>query len=174
MPLFSETWPNVVLEIKTAPSETLREEIRKGRLDLAVISQPARLGQRRSEVLQVTTPVWVGTPRFMTPTDQPLPLALFAAPCSYRRAMTQALDEKGIAWRAILDTPSGNAVKACVEAGIGVSVVDRSRITSKMKILEHLPRIPDHEIVILQATREREAPEAMAVLAEAIRQRFRI
>ncbi|MCY1406313.1 hypothetical protein D9M71_215750 [compost metagenome] len=88
--------------------------------------------------------------------------------------MTQALDEKGIAWRAILDTPSGNAVKACVEAGIGVSVVDRSRITSKMKILEHLPRIPDHEIVILQATREREAPEAMAVLAEAIRQRFRI
>lgn len=175
LPMFSATWPNVVLEVKTAPSGALREDVSKGKLDLAVVAQLADPRQGRGELLQMTTPVWVGRPRFGVQHEQPLPLALYAAPCPYRVAMTSALDEAGISWRVILDTPSGNAVKACVESGIGVSVVDRSRITPEMTVLEHLPELAEHEIVLVHADEtDRQSLEAIAVLTNALKARFRI
>jgi len=173
LPIFGSMWPNVVLEIKTAPSLLLREQVARGHLDVAIIAQPPGGTRSQGIVLQYTAPVWAAATHFVLNEDGILPLALYASPCPYREAMTAALDKAGIKWRAVLDTESGVAVRACVEAGLGVSVIDRSKITPSMQILNDLPAIPDHEITILQAPVSRDQSiEAVTLLLDTIQQRF--
>ena len=61
LPGFASNWPNVVLEVKTAPSFKLRDWAMRGKLDLAIVVQPAS-EDAAADVLTVTTPVWVGSP----------------------------------------------------------------------------------------------------------------
>lgn len=89
--------------------------------------------------------------------------------------MTGALDNAGIAWRAVLDTPSGAAVRTCVDAGLGISVVDPWQLSAQMKVLEGLPRLPEHEIVVIHASQAPDlAPQAIALLTTALQERFRL
>ena len=39
LPMFTATWPNVVLEFKTGPSYVLREWIQRGKLQTAMMAQ---------------------------------------------------------------------------------------------------------------------------------------
>lgn len=175
LPMFNAAWPNVVMEVTTAPSDELREQVAKGKLHMAVIAQTLGLRGDHQGVLQQTTPVWVCGSRLRLAEGEALPLALYASPCPYRDAMTHALDTAGIAWRVMLDTPSGAAVEASVEAGIGISAVDPWRLTPKMKIMDHLPALPAHDIVMIQNHSAADiAPHAMALLKQALQQRFRL
>ena len=173
LPLFSATWPNIVLEVTTAPSRSLCDWVAQGLLDLVVVAR--LVGEGGGSCLQRTTPVWVAGANTLADANAPLPLALYAAPCPYREAMTGTLERAGIAWRAVLDTPSGAAVKTCVEAGLAVSVVDRSRLTPGMRVRNDLPALPEHEISILHAPQPSASiPAAVALLSDAIGQRFRL
>ena len=172
LPPFAALHPRVTLEIATAPSLALRDQVGRGRLHIALAVQPAA-GHRRTRPLAVTTPVWVGGAAWQERPPAPLPLALHAAHCPYREAMLTALRQAGIAWRVALSSPSGHAVEACVEAGLGVSLLDRSRVTAGMRILNALPRIAPHEVVLLRAASAQGDPAAES-LEQAIRQRFRL
>lgn len=172
LPGFAADWPNVVLEVKTAPSFKLRDMIARGKLDLAIVVQPAHETQT-AEVLSVTTPVWVGSPKFVIDHAAPLPLALYGEPCPYRAAMMSALEEKGRKWRVILDSASTQVIKACVESGLAVTLLDRARVSADMRVLDGLPDIADHAVVLMRGHRSR-TTEAMELLAAALRQRFRL
>lgn len=171
LPLFATTWPNVMLDVVTAPSLALRTQVERGRLHLAVAVQPAR-PHPSVPVLTATTPVWVGSAMLPEELSDPIPLALHASHCPYREAMTGALDQAGRAWRVVLSSPSNQAVGACVEAGLGVSLVDRSRVTAGMRVLEELPPIAVHEIVLLRAASTQEDP-ATNLLDSILRKHFR-
>lgn len=169
LPLFAATWPNVMLDVTTAPSLTLREQVERGRLHLAVVVQPAVQGAS-SQALATTTPVWVCSDRLAGALPDPVPLALHATHCPYRQAMTDALDQAGVAWRIVLSSPSSQAVEACVEAGLGVSLIDRSRITSGMRVLEELPPVAAHQMLVLRAASAQEDPAAK--LLESIMRKY--
>ncbi|WP_414450055.1 LysR substrate-binding domain-containing protein [Burkholderia sp. 22PA0099] len=174
LPGFSASWPNVVLEIRTAPSFELRERVARGQLDLALVVQPIQ-SARPADVLTVTTPVWVAGSGFAVDPAQPLPLALYAEPCPYRAAIMTALKQAGTPWRVIIESPSSQAIQACVESGLGVTLVDRARVTGRMRVLDALPPIGDHEVVLMRDPAGREqAGEAIDLLAATFRQQFRL
>lgn len=172
LPAFNATWPNVVLEMRTAPSFALREQVQKGKLDLALVVQPMS-GGASGQLITVTTPIWVGSPTFAVQESVPLPLALYAEPCPYRVAMTDALGKAGRDWRIVLDSASSQAIKACVESGLGVTLLDRARVSPRMQVLEGLPAVADHEVVLMQA-RSRKAHEATDLLCRTLQQNFRL
>lgn len=173
LPTFAQAWPNVVLELKTAPSYTLRDLVQRGKLQAAVVTQP--IGQRSPQVhvLVATTPVWVGPVNSVVASHDPLPLAVHAAQCPYRQAMMESLKHSGRKSRVVLESPSNQAIKACVEAGLAISLIDRARVTQNMQILEGFPVIPEHEIVFMQSSASA-ADEAVNVLAQAMLQHFRL
>lgn len=173
LPTFTSAWPNVVLELKTAPSHALREQVQRGKLQAAVLAQS--MGQPRAEVdvLAITTPVWVGAVHASFNPSEPLALAVHAPQCPYRQAMMQALRQSGQRLRIVLESPSNQAVKACVEAGLAISLIDRARVTEHMRILDGLPVIPDHEVVFMRSRASR-ADEAIELLGQALHQRFRL
>jgi len=173
LPTFIAAWPNVVLELKTGPSYALRDLVQRGKLQAAVVAQPKGEADPDTEVLMSTTPVWVGAANAAMALKDPLPLAVHAVQCPYREAMNASLKASGRRSRIVLESPSNQAVKACVEAGLAVSLIDRGKVTERMQILEGLPVIPDHDIVFVRSTASR-GDEAVELLAQAMRRSFRL
>lgn len=171
LPTFAAAWPNVVLELKTAPSYALRDLVQRGKLQAAVIAQP--MGQVSAHVLVVTTPVWVGPTHTTVASMDPLPLAVHAVQCPYRQAMMETLKHSGRRSRVVLESPSNQAIKACVEAGLAISLIDRAMVTDNMQILDGLPVIPEHEVVFLRSSSSHD-DEAVNLLAQAMQQHFRL
>ncbi|TNB83077.1 LysR family transcriptional regulator [Pseudomonas sp. Fig-3] len=173
LPTFAAAWPNVVLELRTAPSYALRDQVQREKLQAAVIARPKELPDTESLRLTSTTPVWVGPINSVIASTQPLPLAVHAAQCPYRQAMVEALKQCARKSRIVLESPSTQAVKACVEAGLAISLIDRARVTDKMQILDDLPRVPEHEVVFIRAQASH-ADEAVNLLSWAMQQYFRL
>ncbi|WP_223471768.1 MULTISPECIES: LysR family transcriptional regulator [unclassified Pseudomonas] len=173
LPTFAAAWPNVVLELKTAPSYALRDLVQRGKLQAAVVAQPKGQVSAGGQVLVSTTPVWVGPAHVTVASMEPLPLAVHAAQCPYRQAMMEALRQSGRRTRVVLESPSNQAVKACVEAGLAVSLIDRARVTDAMQILEGLPVIQEHEVVFMRAQASH-GDEAVDLLSRAMQQSFRL
>ncbi|HET8729339.1 MAG TPA: LysR family transcriptional regulator [Alphaproteobacteria bacterium] len=154
LPLFAAEHPDVQLELETAPSGTLREAVTGGRLDLALIVQQRRQVTDRDEILWHTTPVWVGPAGRRMSLEDPLPVALHLDRCPYRHAALEALSAAGRRWRTVLTSQSSAAVEACVEAGLALSVIDRSRVTSAMAVLgsaDGLPDLAPHDVTLVRA-----------------------
>lgn len=173
LPTFSAAWPNVVLELRTGPSHALRELILRGKLQTAVIAQSQGNIGPDTQLLMATTPVWVGPSSAALTLHDPLPLAVHALQCPYREAMVQSLKASGRRSRIVLESHSNQAVKACVEAGLAISVIDRAKVTERMQILEGLPVIPDHDIVFMRNPASRE-DEAVELLAREMQRSFRM
>lgn len=173
LPTFATAWPNVVLELKTAPSYALRDQVQRGKLQAAVVTQPKGQAGTEAQVLVSTTPVWVGPVHGTAASLEPLPLAVHAAQCPYRQAMVETLRQSGRRTRIVLESPSNQAVKACVEAGLAISLIDRGRVTDAMRILEGLPVIEEHEVVFMRGQAS-QGDEAVNLLARAMQQSFRL
>ncbi|WP_417691973.1 LysR family transcriptional regulator [Pseudomonas sp.] len=173
LPTFAAAWPNVVLELRTAPSYALRDQVQREKLQAAVIARPKELPDTESLRLTSTKPVWVGPINSVIASTQPLPLAVHAAQCPYRQAMMEALKQCARKLRIVLESPSTQAVKACVEAGLAISLIDRARVTDKMQILDDLPLVPEHEVVFIRAQASH-ANEAVSLLSQAMQQYFRL
>lgn len=195
LPGFAAAWPNVILDVTTAPSGTLRDQIARKRLHMAVtarrvagdgdtrlmtgdpgIHPSAGRGSPPSDdvpVLASVQPVWVCGATQRAPLADPLPLALHAVGCPYGTAMTDTLNQAGRAWRVVLASPSSQAIETCVEVGLGISVVDRARVSARMRVLTDLPAIAPHEVVLLSAPSAAQMPAA-AMLAGALERHFRI
>lgn len=173
LPTFTATWPNVVLELKTGPSYVLREWIQRGKLQTAVVTQLKGDIDPDTRMLMSTTPVWVGPTSTAVALDDPLPLAVHSMQCPYRKAMTESLKASGQRSRIVLESHSNQAVKACVEAGLAISLIDRGKVTERMQILEGMPIIPDHDIVFVRSAAFR-GDEAVEMLTRAMQQLFRL
>lgn len=173
LPAFTSAWPNVILDVKTAPSHTLRDDVERGRLQAAVIARARGEPAAREQILTATTPVWVGAAVGSSTLADPLPLAVYAADCPYREAMLTSLKQAGRKWRIILDSPSSQAVRACVEAGLAISLIDRARITPHMRVLEGMPAIAEHEVVLIRAAAAL-SDEAVDLLSQTVSRHFRL
>lgn len=173
LPSFSAAWPNVVMELKMGPSNELEEWIERGKLDAAVVVQPKEKTSPAAQLLMSTTPVWVGPLNNNVALENPLPLAVYAAPCIYRKAITASLKASGRRSRIVLESHSSKAVQACVEAGLAVSLMDRGKVSGRMQILENMPAIPDHNIVFIRSAVSYE-DEAVDLLSKALCQSFRL
>ncbi|WP_421684518.1 LysR family transcriptional regulator [Stutzerimonas urumqiensis] len=175
LPIFAQDRPNVVLEVTTAPSLSLREQVRRGKLQAAVLAQPQGEREEGVQLLVPTAPVWVAAASGAPESGwlDPLPLAVYAAECPYRQAMFDALRRSGRRWRLVLESPSGQAVKACVEGGLAISMLDRARVTARMQILDDLPVIPEHEVVFMRSAASA-GDEVVDLLADCVRQHFRL
>ncbi len=159
-----------MLEVSTAASRALVEQIGRNRLQLALAVLP--MGELRQMPLAVTAPVWVGGRRLALDMAQPIPLALHAADCPYREAMIDALSGAGRHWRVVVSSPSASVVAAAVEAGLAVTLLDRARVTTAMRILDELPSVAPHEVQLLRSAAAA-GQSAVAMLESVIGECFR-
>jgi DNA-binding transcriptional LysR family regulator len=134
---FSRRRPGVHVEVMAGRNYALEDEVRAGRLDMAIAF--FRPGSGKAGIRLKSVPIfWFGKGASQTPGD-PLPLVLFDHPCLFRQAAIQALEARGRRWRAALTTPSLQGVWAALRFGQGISV--RSRRLVPPGIVDVGPRL---------------------------------
>ena len=136
---FHRRWPEVRLELSTAPTETLVAQVRGFKLDAALVAGP--IGDPAfdatplfKEELLLVTPR--SHRRVRAPEDVTLDtLIVFEQGCAYRRHAEAWFSGAGRGRRPgrTLELASYHAILACVAAGAGVAVVPRSVVDMQIR-----------------------------------------
>ncbi len=144
---FTRLYPLLQIEVRVDANLRLRDAIKHGELDLAIVLQEPGEG---GDVIDRMKRVWVAATGFQHQETEPLPLVVCESPCIFRSIALAALDREEIPWRIALTTPSLAGMRAAIRAGLGVSVrPERWLEPGLQEVASNLPSLPDIEIAIL-------------------------
>jgi DNA-binding transcriptional LysR family regulator len=151
---FTAAYPEVQLTVTTGTTARLVTEVLEYKLDGAFVVGPVNhpnLHRRTvfKEELVLVTPISIGTPKELKFNGR-LKTIVFRAGCSYRQRLENFLACMGIANAKPLELGSLDAIIACVEAGVGVSLLPRGVVASAVKV----GRVSAHTLPAEQADAE--------------------
>jgi len=146
---FQARFPSVKLQFITCAYDGLARDLRQGVTDLAfLLAESIQAADLKVEVLGFHPLVLVASP------DHPLagtgqvstrdlagqPLLLSRVDCSYRMTFEALLAGDGVSPGVIIEFNSVAAIKECVRAGVGLSIlpawaVDRERAAGRLAVL---------------------------------------
>ena len=147
---FSKQHPNIHLEVRTDVGINLVPLYEKGELDLVVVGSGSFEG--KSRILTREPLVWVTGTDSEAPLQDPLPLALLPAPCSFRQLATDGLEAVGRKWEILFTGTSISNIQAAVQAGIGLSILPVGALKKGLKKAPThlgLPELPMYSIAII-------------------------
>ncbi|WP_323120714.1 LysR substrate-binding domain-containing protein [Burkholderia alba] len=151
---FAETWlpavlgrfkrahPAVRVEAVVDGNASLLVSLDKGDLDLVLaLGNEARQDAEQVGVLPLH---WIGPLSVETlwARGEPIPLAMYQAPCFFRRHALAALDGAGLPWRIAFTSPSLHGLWAAVEAGLGVTLRTAIGLPDRVGIVRDATRLP--------------------------------
>jgi DNA-binding transcriptional LysR family regulator len=134
---FHRQFPRVRLTLTTCTHEGLRKDLRKGVTDLAfLLAEGVQAGDLETRTLGFENVVMVAAPHHPLAGVTPLPLwhlaghtLLFSrVDCSYRRILEESLKREEISVGSIMTFHSVAALKACLMAGMGVTVLPEATV----------------------------------------------
>jgi DNA-binding transcriptional LysR family regulator len=172
---FSRLRPGVHVEVRAGRNYSLEEEVRSGRLDVAVALFPA--GSDTHGTHLVTLPLlWLGAKAAAKSSgEEPIPLVLFDHPCLFRQTALQELERNGRRWRLSLTTPSLPGVWAALRAGYGISVRPAYPVPAGLRDVGPalgLPKLPAIELRIITANElSPAASDLREILQDVVRKR---
>lgn len=164
---FAEAFPLTRFEITCGRSWEALDALEAGELDLALVTQPC--GRDDGRTVRREPLRWVAAKSSTVAEQDPLPLAIFAQGCIYRRAILEALDASGRAWRLAYNSPSRDVLRMAVETGLVVTVLPDSLIEPPLQRLgsaDDLPELPEMEILLYATPAWRD--RSLEVLADVI------
>jgi DNA-binding transcriptional LysR family regulator len=168
---YARRHPQVDVTLVPGSSLELRQAYDSGKIDLALIEQPAASddGVR----LSLEQPVWVGAAGGTAWARRPLPVCLVSATCVFRQPVDAALAGAGVAARSVIDYASMEATTATVQADLAVSAWLASTVPATLAILgpgSGLPALPPFAIA-LHAPAQGATPAVLA-MASCIRDAY--
>ncbi|HWD12758.1 LysR family transcriptional regulator [Pseudochrobactrum sp. sp1633] len=150
-PIFRD-YPAIETIIHCEPTDALIEHIRRGALDLALITQST--GQKRSEVLNTSRFVWV-TSDDNSPHEQAvIPLAMNRTNCAWRKVLTDSLNTIKREYRIVLSTSSARSIIMAVRSGSAISILPDNMVGSGMRVLNEqdgFPKLPACALSLIRA-----------------------
>jgi DNA-binding transcriptional LysR family regulator len=81
---------------------------------------------------------------------EPVPLAVYEAPCFFRQRALDTLDRAGISWRIAFTSPSLGGLWAAVEAGLGITLRTPVGLPSGVRVLAGDTRLPSVQAARLE------------------------
>lgn len=140
--IFHRAEPDIQITLVSATSRELIVMLNKGEIDLALTTD----GQTDLEatVLFKKKLVWVGAINGVAYTKTPLPVAVGAENCPFRKAASGALAKNQIAWRPVTQVGSLEPVFATLVADIAVAPFLPGTLPHGTKVIDdELPDLPE-------------------------------
>lgn len=116
-----EHMPGRELHFRVDRGAHLRDELSKGRLDMALLFGPAE--DSEAQPVGELPLTWYGAPDWAHSPGSPVPIVAFDNPCAIRARATETLDANGIDADVTCEAPHLLGVQAAVRAGIGVALM---------------------------------------------------
>ena len=152
---FARRRPGVHVEVWAGRNHALEEDVRAGRLDVAIAFFPAG-SDTHGAFLDSIPARWLGTARSTRPAaGEPWPLVLYDHPCLFRQTALQTLERRKVPWRLALTTPSLPGIWAALRGGHGVSVRAGRKPPAGIRDVGTrlgLPKLPPVELRMLSAS----------------------
>lgn len=117
---FAAANPTVRLEVLSAPSRAVQDDLLNGRIDLSItheLDPPRDALASHAEKL-----AWVGK---RSAWEEPVPLVVYPQGCAYRNRAISTLEAAGMDWRIAYEIPHLLGIRSALENGLGVSVLER-------------------------------------------------
>nr|WP_279050450.1 LysR family transcriptional regulator [Cedecea davisae] len=140
---FTRAHSAVIVEARIARNAELESAVQRSQLDMALLWQ-TNTGSLQNELGKIPLH-WIGSAERVAEclaAEQPLPLALFDAPCILRTRALEALDAAGISWRIAFISSSLNGLWSAARAGLGITARTLVGKPDDLAVLHTLPRLP--------------------------------
>lgn len=125
---FSQSYPNVTLDVSSDISSTLLRDYNKGQYDLVMAIEESSLPQPRLVDYILEPLVWVRSNTLTLEPGEPLPLILYPKGCLYRKSILDALTKANLPWRIVYSSASLLGIQSAIKAGLGISVLAKSTV----------------------------------------------
>lgn len=164
MARFGRSNPRVELTVICEPTFNLVEHIKRGHLDLALVTHDEMKGQ--SEVVRREQLLWVSSANHATHEQEILPMAFGRPTCIWRRSATEVLDRMQRDYRVLFSSWSATVIAAAVLSGLAISVLPECALRPGMRVLgeaDSFGALPDCKIGIMRGhTASADIVEALA------------
>ncbi len=158
---FADSHPAVEVDVLVMPSVDLFAKLRAGELDLILCSEGSDSVHWPDKLELWRGPLqWITAERNSPHRRDPLPLALAAGDCCWRRAAVRALDEAGRRYRVAYTSATLAGTHAPVLAGLALTVSPITWLPEGLRVLpagDGLPALSDCAILLLKGREPREA-----------------
>ncbi|WP_225307538.1 LysR substrate-binding domain-containing protein [Nitrincola iocasae] len=152
---YSHKHPGVHVEVQAGPNHVLAEEVRAGRLDVAIAFFSTNT-RNEGELIGELPMRWMAHEDFINnATDSRIPLVLFDHPCIFRQSVLAALDQANKRWRVAVTTPSLPGIWAALRSNLGFAVRTEHGMPSDIKCIDsqlELPKLPPITLKILRSS----------------------
>lgn len=116
---FAGLYPLVQIELRIDGNAALAEAVESSQIDLAiVIGHGERAAAQTVGHLNI---VWIASPTFAPPRNQPLPLAVLGPQCIFRKRAIEHLEARKIPYRIAAGSPSLDGLWVALLGGLGVT-----------------------------------------------------
>ena len=161
-------YASIELEIVCQSSCMIAEQTREGALDLGIVTALEEI--EPGTVLSRPRLHWVASPDFAPEDGAPLPVACFPEGCLLRETAFAALEDRNIAWREALCSPSEQVILDAVGAGAAITVMTEGTVPAALKALVRPSLLPPLGKVCVQLLEnpERQSEAVLAVKREVV------
>jgi DNA-binding transcriptional LysR family regulator len=164
MARFVRSNPRVELTVVCEPTPGLVEQLKRGNLDLAIVTHNDASAQ--SEVVRREPLLWVSSANHATHEEDVLPMAFGRPTCIWRRSACELLDQMNRDYRVLFSSFSATVITAAVLSGLAISVLPECALRPGMRVLseaDDFAALPDCRIGIMRGpTARADIVEAMA------------
>ncbi len=164
---FASAYPLVQVELRCDRSWHVLDALDAGEVDLALVTQQG--ARRGGQSVRREPLAWASARGHAVYQTDPVPLALFAQGCAYRKAAMRVLDAADRKWRIAYSSTSVTGIQAAAMTGLAIGVLPQSTLVNGMRALgpeAGLPPLPDYEMTL--HTRPGTAPGPVTHLADDI------
>jgi DNA-binding transcriptional LysR family regulator len=171
---FADTHPAVEVDVLCLPSSDLVAKLKAGEIDLTLCSTGHEPANWPNVELWRGPLHWITSERHAPHRLDPIPLAVAATDCSWRRAALTTLERAGRRYRIGYTSATLTGTHVPVLAGLAVTVSPITSLPPGLRVLrpdEGLPPLPEAGILLLKG--ESPAQPITDVLATHIAETFR-
>ncbi|WP_054085804.1 MULTISPECIES: LysR family transcriptional regulator [Pseudomonas syringae group] len=145
--------PALKIKLVCKTSSLLIEDVRHGRLDLAVVAVPEYQVIEQSEHIRHETLHWIGDAELVM-AGYPIPLVHFPEGCVCRAVSVKSLEVAQMASEIRFSSESNFAVFNAIGAGVGIGVGEWSLIPADTPIIRSslLPPLPTIRMCVLSSS----------------------
>lgn len=141
-------FPHIQLLIKIGRGRFLMDNLHEGKIDISLLVGSA--GALEGDLIAELPMRWLSSPD-LDGEDMPdnVPLVLFRAPCGFRHAILNSLDDAHMPWRCTYEGEDLTSLKAAVKAQLGITALPILNALAGFQtpsLAKSLPRLPDAEV----------------------------